>query len=408
MPEIFDLMVIGGGPAGLFCAIHVAKVKKRVLILEKMPTLAKKLLISGSGQCNITHEGDIKSFLARYGDNGKFLQPALMNCKNTDLIDYFSTHGVPLEVEPGGKIFPVSRNSTDILHALMKECDEYGVEISTNEPARRILHHDSQFQVITDKDEYTAHHLLIATGGCTYPATGSTGDGYAFAKSLGHHIISPGPALTSVIVRASPFTSLSGISFADLTIHLMREGKKIRTHIGDLLFTHTGLSGPGILDFSRYIMPGDILQISFLPGLKPHEIRNSMIDRIASSGTKQVKTLLTSFDLPERFVRVILEIAGIDQELKAAHLSRTDRTTLIDLVTSCPFTVSQLGGMHESMATRGGVDLSEIQSKTMESRLISGLFFAGEVMDIDGDTGGFNLQAAFSTGFLAARAISMR
>lgn len=408
MPEIYDLIVIGGGPAGLFCAIHVGKEKKKVLILEKMPTLAKKLLISGSGQCNITHDGDIKSFLTRYGDNGKFLQPALMNCKNTDLISYFSSHGVPLEVEPGGKVFPVSRNSTDILRVLIQDCHDSGVEIKTNEPVREVFHQDSIFHVITGNDEYTAHHLLIATGGCTYPATGSTGDGYAFAKSFGHHIISPGPALTSVMVKNSPFSVLSGISFADLTINLIREGKKIRTHTGDLLFTHIGLSGPGILDFSRYIMPGDILQVSFLPGLKAHDIRNALIERIAASGTKQVKSLLTSFDLPDRFVRLLLEIAGIDQDLTAAHLSRTDRTTLIDLVTACPFPVSHLGGMHESMATRGGVNLSEIQSKTMESRLVSGLFFGGEVMDIDGDTGGYNLQAAFSTGYIAARTISMR
>lgn len=406
MMSDFPLVVLGGGPAGLFCALQAAKEGINVLVLEKNRSCARKLLMSGSGQCNITHDGEIRSFLSHYGENGQFLKPALMNFQNRDLIDFFTTHGVPLEIEPGGKIFPRSRKASDILDVLIREGTDKGVVIRSSEPAIQVSADEKGFLIRTDQGSVHTEVLVIATGGDTFPATGSTGDGFQFAKSLGHTVTETGPALTGVYIKNYQYSDLSGISFADLSISLFRDGKKIKAHTGDLLFTHTGLSGPGILDFSRFIRPGDTLRVSFLPGIDPQKVKENLIERITATGNRQVKTVLSTFDLPDRFARKLLEQSGIEPELTGAHLSKKDRTTLIDLITACPFVISNLGGKDEAMVTRGGVSLAEINPKTMESRLVQGLFFVGEVMDVDGDTGGYNLQAAFSTAMLAAKRIA--
>ncbi|MEI6614655.1 MAG: aminoacetone oxidase family FAD-binding enzyme, partial [Chrysiogenales bacterium] len=223
---------------------------------------------------------------------------------------------------------------------------------------------------------------------------------------LGHRVTEVGPALTAVAIQDYQFASLSRISFTDATISLIRANRKVRQHSGDLLFTHSGLSGPGILDFSRYIRPRDTLRISFLPGVDLQQAQAILLARIHASVNRQVRKILAAFDLPDRFVRKLLDLAGINQDQTGAHLSRDARLALLDLLTACPFVVSRLGGIAEAMVTRGGVALDEINPKTMESRLISGLFFIGEVLDIDGDSGGYNLQAAFSTAALAAKRIS--
>jgi hypothetical protein len=213
------------------------------------------------------------------------------------------------------------------------------------------------------------------------------------------------PALAAVTIQDYPFSDLAGISFTDVIISLTRAGQKTRRRAGDLLLTHSGLSGPGILDLSRFIRPGDTLRISFLPGMDPQKVKGTLLDRISAAGNAHVRTVLTAHDLPERFVNKLLAMAGIERDLTGAHLSRKDRSALIGLLTECPFVVDRLGGIREAMVTRGGVSLAEINPKTMESRLVPRLFFAGEVLDIDGDTGGYNLQAAFSTAALAARSL---
>lgn len=402
-----SLVIVGGGPAGLFCALQAANENIHVLVLEKKQSCGNKLLISGSGQCNITHDGEIRQFLTHYGDNGSFLKPSLLNFGNQDLISFFNERGVPLEIEPGGKVFPISRKASDILDLLILECKKNGVQIKKSSPVTNIEYIEDRFQVTTDIDKISSNFLVIATGGETYPATGSTGDGFRFASRLGHTVSETGSALTGIQVKDYKFSDLSGISFADLAISLFRNGKKIKSHMGDILFTHSGLSGPGILDFSRYIRPGDILKISLIPGLDTREMNEVLIKKISESGTKQVRTVLSGFDLPERVVRRLMELANVDPDLTGPHLTKKDRIALIDLITACPFEVSKLGGPDEAMATRGGISLTEINSKTMESRIISGLFFVGEVLDIDGDTGGYNLQAAFSTAKLAGQRIQV-
>jgi predicted Rossmann fold flavoprotein len=406
--EKYSLVVIGGGPAGLFCALRAAGNGRKILIVEKKPLPGRKLLLSGSGQGNITHEEEIGSFLSHYGDNGRFLKPALMNFQNRDLISFFTERGLPLMTEPGGKVFPLSRKASGILDILVKECTAAHVEIRCGDPVLEVSVRGEGFSIRTGQRTCRADQLVMATGGITYPATGSTGDGYVFARSLGHSVTEVSPALAAVTIQDYQFSDLAGISFADVIISLTRAGQKIRQRTGDLLLTHSGLSGPGILDFSRFIRPGDTLRISFLPGIDYQKVKETLLNRISAAGNARVRTVLTAYDLPERFVNKLLALAGIELDLTGAHLSRKDRSALIELLTGCPFVVGRLGGIHEAMVTRGGVSLAEINPKTMESRLVPRLFFVGEVLDIDGDTGGYNLQAAFSTAALAAQRIVER
>jgi len=401
----YSLVVIGGGPAGLFCALRAAGNGRRILILEKKAHPGRKLLLSGLGQCNITHDEDIGSFLSHYGDNGRFLKPALMNFSNRKLISFFTERGLPLITEPGGKVFPRSRKASEILDILVKDCAAAQVEVRCGNPVLEVSVGDDGFSIRTDQGTYRADQLVIATGGLTYPATGSTGDGYVFARTLGHSVTEVSPALAAVTIEDYRFSDLAGISFTDVVISLYCAGQKVRRHTGDLLLTHSGLSGPGILDLSRFIRPGDTLRVSFLPSVDHQKVRETLLSRISASGKARVRTVLTGFDLPERFANKLLTLARIDPDLTGAHLSRKDRSALIELLTGCPFVVGRLGGVHEAMVTRGGVSLAEIDPKTMGSRLVPGLFFVGEVLDIDGDTGGYNLQAAFSTAALAARSI---
>ncbi|MDD1678285.1 MAG: NAD(P)/FAD-dependent oxidoreductase [Methanomicrobiales archaeon] len=399
------VIVIGGGPAGLFCALRISGEGRKVVVLEKMPSCGRKLLLTGLGQCNLTHDGDIRSFFEKYGDNGPFLRPALMNFTNQDLRAFCEEKGVPLGTMESGKIFPLSKKASDVLSLLLRECRIRGVEICCNEAVLGVGIEEHTFFVQSQNSIRHASFLVIATGGASYPGTGSSGDGYKMARSLGHAIAPPAPALTPVYVKEYPFAHLAGISFPHVTFYLFRRGKKIRESTGDLLFTHSGLSGPGILHLSRYIEAGDELKVSFLPGLSAAHLSRRIQEAASAHGNRQVKAILTGYGLPLRFVKGILTRAGLSETLTGAHLSKKDRDRLAAMVCAFPFPVSLLGGFDEAMVTRGGVSLCEIDSKTMESRVVRGLYCIGEVLDIDGDTGGYNLQAAFSTAASASRDI---
>jgi predicted Rossmann fold flavoprotein len=277
------------------------------------------------------------------------------------------------------------------------------VDIRCGEPVVAVERDGEGFLVRTEREVVRAGVLVIATGGASYPATGSTGDGYAFARSLGQPVTEIAPALTPVYVQDYPFADLAGISFENLGIAVYRDGKLVRRHTGDLLLTHTGLSGPGILDLSRSILAGDVLRVTFIPGASAEAVRKQVIDAAAAGGSRQAKTALCDLALPERFVRRLLDLAGVEPGASCAHLPKKVRTALATSVAEFPFTVARLGGFTEAMATRGGVALNGVNQKTMASKVVPNLYFIGEVLDIDGDTGGYNLQAAFSTAALAAR-----
>ena len=402
------IVIIGGGPAGLFCALQVAGDDREVLLLEKKPSCGRKLLITGSGQCNLTHGGEIAEFLPHYGDHGPFLRPALRQFTNLQLMAFFEERGLPMAIETGGKIFPSTKKSSDVLSLLLAECARRGVRLVCGKAVRRVGRNEGGFVVESGETSYRADAVVIATGGVSYPATGSTGDGYRMARELGHTVTDIAPALAPVIVQDYPLGDLAGLSFGNLPISLFREGKKVRKVHGDLLLTHTGLSGPGVLDLSRFIVPGDVLKVSFFPGKDHDAVRKQVTDALAVSGTRQVKTVLAGLPLPERLAKRLPELAGIAPDQSCSRLTRQARQEIIALLSGFPFTVLRLGGFGEAMVTRGGVALPEIDPKTMESRLVPDLYYIGEVLDIDGDTGGYNLQAAFSTGMVAARSIADR
>jgi len=406
--EEYNIVITGAGPAGLFCALQVAGEGRRVLVLEKKPSCGRKLLITGAGQCNLTHGGEISEFFAHYGDHGRFLRPALMNFTNRDLIAFFSDLGLMTVTEKGEKIFPESKKSSDVLDLLLSECRNMGVEIHCNEAVHDVALEDGRFVLKTNVTEYLADNLVIATGGASYPATGSTGDGYLLARQLGQPVTEISPGLSPAYIEDYHFSDLSGISFENLSISLFRDNKKLHQHRGDLLFTHTGLSGPGVLELSRHIAPGDVLKIFFIGGMDTETFRTDLTERIGANGTRHLRTVLSEYSLPERFVRRILELTDIEPELTCAHISKKLRNRLIINLTELPFRVSKLAGFEKAMVTQGGISLGRINQKSMESKLVPNLYFIGEVLDIDGDTGGYNLQAAFSTAVLAAEHILSR
>jgi len=405
--EVLDLVVIGAGPAGLFCAINSSEKDRKILIVEKKKSPGRKLLVSGSGRCNITHDGEIRAFLDHYGEAGRFLRPALLGFTNRDLVAFFEDRGLGMIRQEGGKVFPETQRSRDVLKVLIEECEARNVGIVCAKMVTSIAKSGDEFLVACGDETYRSRFLVIAAGGRSYPATGSTGDGYDFAKSLGHTIAEIGPALAPVRIKDYLFFDLAGISLPNAEVSISR-GKKVKMHHGDVLFTHDGLSGPGILDLSRYIRVGDVLKISFVGAKKREDLERWLLGRSREDGARNLRLVLADLGLPARLASRVLEILGIPQDLKCAQMTREMRIALADHLTGFPMVVEELGGFDSAMVTRGGVSLEEVDSKTMESKLVEGLYFAGEVLDVDGDTGGYNLQAAFSTGFLAGRSIRRR
>jgi predicted Rossmann fold flavoprotein len=405
--EQADVVVVGGGPAGLFCAARLPA-DRTVVVIERMPEPGRKLLLSGSGQANLTHEGDLAAFLSRYGDHGRFLRHALRAFSNEALSAWFAGHGLPLEARPDGKVFPVSHRAGDVLEVLCTACRENGVRIICGARVRAVERGGDGLVVRTDGGTWRSEAVVLATGGASYPGTGSTGDGYRLARTLGHTVVEPRPALAPVEPEPYAFADLTGVSVPGAGLRVVRDGREVAGGRGDLLFTHTGLSGPGVLDLSRHIRPGDRLLVAFVPGVAPDELDARLVRLCTERGAARLPAALAPLGLPERLLRRLLAEAGIPEESTGARLDRDGRRRLAGVLGGLPFTVGRAGGFSVAMATAGGVALDEVNPKTMESRLAPGLFFAGEVLDIDGDTGGYNLQAAFSTGALAAAALARR
>ena len=409
-----DLIIVGAGPSGLFCGINAMIAGKDILILEKKNSPGHKLLISGSGQCNITHDGDILAFLDHFGDSGsgRFLRRALLGFTNSDLISFFKSNGLEMIRENAGKVFPETRRARDVLDILVAQCHEKGIVIKCNQEVMSISKDEDGFLLECKGRSYRSKQLVIATGGCSFPATGSSGDGYRFAENFGHNISEIRPALTPLLIKDYPFSDLAGLSFPNMMISIYRHAK-IRGHQGDILFTHEGLSGPGILDSSRYVRAGDIVKLSFVPDDRRKALEEWLIDRARMEGAGSLFSVLSDLSqvglanvpLYPRLIKRILEISGIEFSLQMAQLTRENRSLLVDNLTGFSLVVSDLCGFGTAMITRGGVERREIDPRSMQSRLVKGMYLVGEVLDVDGDTGGYNLQAAFSTGMLAARAI---
>ena len=374
-------------------------------MLEKNAAPGRKLLISGTGRCNLTHDCKLSDFFDHYGANHRFLKTALHSFTNTDLIGFFNSHDLETVVDKNGKVFPASQKASDVLQVLIDVCNTNKVEIACNQKIEGIKKTGTGFEVKTGSEVFAGRFLVITTGGMSYPATGSTGDGYHFAKQFGHSVVPPKPSLSPVFVRDYTMASISGVSVQNKSVYLYRGDKKISEHRGDIGFTHKGLSGPGILDFSRQILSGDILKVNFID-INTDDFRNELIKASEKEGKTAIQTYLKKFDLARSLVMLILKSITVEPETRLAEITKIQRNQLVAACCEFPFTVEKVGGFNMAMVTAGGVSLDEVNPKTMESKFVPGLYFAGEVLDIDGDTGGYNLQAAFSMGHLVGKGIS--
>lgn len=401
----FNTIIIGAGVSGLFAATQISVGK--VLIIEKNSQAGKKLLITGAGQCNYTHDDELDEILKKYGDNSVFLKPALRNFNNYDVISFFEENGLKSIIREDGKVFPETLQAKDVLNLLLDKCNLNNTHILYDNPVMSINYNAELkfFTVKTNKDKYTSKNIIIATGGKSYPNTGSTGDGYNMAISLGHSISEVSPCLTPINVQDYKFSELSGISFEHVDISIWRNNKKIKYVIGDILFTHKNLSGPGILNNSRYIQKGDTVKINFI-GEKSENVTKQIEHEASINGKQLVRSLFKNSTLPKRFIEKLFDILKINLDVTCSQLTRSEKTMLVKALTSYEFIVDSLGGYNIAMCTKGGIKLDEVNRKTMQSKFVDGLYFVGEVLDIDGETGGYNIQAAFSTAKLAAQSIN--
>ena len=382
---------------------------KKILLLEKSDRLGKKILITGGGMCNLTNRDDTPTFLTHFADKKQatFLKPALLNFDTQKTSVWFENHGLPLVVREDGKVFPVSLKAQSVVDVLSTLAKSNGVEIHTAEKVTKLDKTETSFSLMTDKGAYTANMVVLATGGMSHPNTGSDGSGYPLAKGLGHTIVSPTPALVGLTISDYPYTSLAGNSIRNSQVDFFHaeDTKRYLSASGDLLFTHDGLSGPVILNNSRMVKKGDVVRASLIASTNKEILRTHLGELFANNAKKQLYTLLKAEGIFGNLAQEILSSHALSTTDTCANLSKEKRIKLIQALVDQTFLVSSKKGFNAAMVTSGGVPLEEIDRKTMESKRVNGLFFTGEVMDIDGDSGGYNLQSAFSTAKLIAQHI---
>ena len=400
-------VVVGGGPAGLISAYFRAKRGEEVTLVEKNEKLGKKLYITGKGRCNVTNDCDEEEFLSNVVSNPKFLMSAIHRFSPEKFIEFLEEK-VRLKTERGNRVFPLSDKASDITKTLEKYAVEAGVKIKLNEKVLSVdAENDEIRSVTTNKNSYPCENAIICTGGMSYPLTGSTGDGYNFAKNLGHTIIKPVAALSGINVKGDFYKRLQGISLKNIKITVYDSDKKIYEDFGEMLFTHFGVSGPMIISASSYINRRDLSKIKFSLDLKPAITEKQLDDRILRDFEKfKNKSLKNSLEdlLLKGLIPVILNAAKIDGEKKNNELTAVERKRLVETTKSFDFYPASLRDISEAIVTAGGVSVKEINSKTMESKLVKGLYFAGEVLDLDALTGGFNITIAATTAYAAGNA----
>ena len=414
------VIVVGGGAAGMMAAIQSARKGNQVLLLEKNERLGKKLFITGKGRCNVTNGCDVEELFGKVVSNHRFLYSSFYSFTNQDAIDFFEELGVPLKRERGDRIFPVSDHSSDVIRALEREMDRLGVDVRLNTEVSSLIIEDvsleesvsySQQSHITGvklKNGKTekADAVIVTTGGISYPSTGSTGDGFRWAKDAGHKVTELSPSLVPVHIKENWCERMMGLSLRNTGFKALVGKKKIYEEQGELLFTHFGISGPVVLSFSayakKYLEKGITVILDLKPAMSKEQLDARILRDFADKINKQFKNSLDDL-LPKKMIPIIIERSAISPEKKVNEITKEERTRLVTLLKEFDLTVTCLGNFKEAIITKGGIAVKEIDPGTMESKLVSGLYFAGEILDLDALTGGYNLQIAWSTAYLAGQ-----
>jgi len=404
----FDVAVIGGGPSGMMAAICAAKKGARVALIEKNDRLGIKLLMAGNGRCNFTqNEKDLNELVKKYGKNGRFLYSSLAAFGPEKIITFLEKAGIRTKVEKDNRVFPVSDQGKDVLGVLENMLKENNVTFLLKSTVEEIEFESGEIKkiILNKKREIAAHNYIFAVGGKSYPSTGSAGQGYEWAKKIGHSIIEPQPLLVPIETREKWVEELAGIGVHSCAMSVWQNGKKQVAAEGDMLFTHLGVSGPLVLNLSRSIRPilenGEVkIKIDFKPYLTFEKLDEILRKDFEKNASKKLANCLADL-LSPKLLAFLLKHSGLDLEKHAAKISKQERHALINLFKGLELTVEKLFGFERAMVTGGGVSTKEIDSKTMRSKIIKNLFFAGEIIDVDGPTGGYNLQMCWATGFIA-------
>lgn len=406
------IVIIGGGAAGLAAAISASEKYKNqaeVTLIEKKERPARKVMITGKGRCNVTNNCNVDTLIANVPKNGKFLYSAFSGFTPKDVISFFETAGVPLKTERGNRVFPVSDKAVDIVDALVKTAKSGGTKFINATAAEILAENGSVSGVkLTDGRVISADSVILATGGMSYPLTGSTGDGYKMAQKLGHTVTELKPSLVPLCIHEGFCTKIAGLSLKNVTLSIFETGKKkpLFSEMGEMLFTHFGISGPLVLSASSHIRYMGKKEYTAFVDLKPALSTEQLDNRILRDfGEEQNKDFANSLSklLPKSLIPVIIKLSGIKSDKKVNQIEREERLGLCKLIKALPLHITGFRPIEEAIITSGGISVKEIDPKTMGSKLVSGLFFAGEIIDVDAYTGGFNLQIAFSTGFAAGK-----
>ncbi len=406
------VIIIGGGAAGSIAAIFAARSGHDVVLLEKNEKIGKKLYITGKGRCNVTNSGSVDELFAAVVSNPKFLYSAFYGFTNWQVMEFFEKLGVALKTERGNRVFPVSDHSSDIIRALQREMERTGVQIRFHTKGKEVLTKDGRFDAVRLSDGGILHGdaCIVATGGLSYPSTGSTGDGYRFAEATGHKVTETSPALVPMEVKEYYAKELQGLSLKNVTATVYDGKKKLFEEFGEMLFTHFGVSGPLVICASsivgRALSKKELtLSINLKPALSKEQLDQRVLRDFAQNKNKKFKNAVEGL-FPAKLRPVMMELCQIDPDRPVNDISREERLRFVELVQNFKMTLTKLRGYDEAVITRGGVYTKEVNPQTMESKRVRGLYFAGEVLDLDAMTGGFNLQIAWSTGYLAGISIS--